>query len=429
MTKKNLVILVAVMVVLGGLYFLARPRTTQHESQDQVTLLSGIDGEKVAKVSVEQGEGKLELELKDGTWTIPSRAGYAAEGSKVRSLFLKLLDLSTSQSVPAGTAGLKKLGLDDKGVKNGRALVKFFDKDGHELGGVYLGETRKGEKSDEQGPRMTISGQYVRSTKNDRVFLVGLPVNITTAISEWLDTNLMNVLQSKVYEVVQTKIAPDGAKAKVFELVPESEDGRKEGTPLAFKPAAPVPVDFDLQKPVISQISSGLENVRFSDVRHADDAEVKDLVFDSETEYQSMDGLVYTVLTSQKGDKIHAKVRVHFDADLVKNLQELYAKRKEDRDKEKEKEKQAHPTPAPGETPTREEVDEPAEKSEQPKFSNADEASKIQARFEPWIYELANYQGQKFRKSADDLMQKKPPPADAQATAAPMTTPAPMSIP
>lgn len=419
MTKKTLYILAAALLILGGVYLLVlggqRPQAGEGEKQ----LLSALDSDKIARIVLESGPDKVELESKDGRWVLSARAGYPANKEKVNAFLLKVFDLSTSQEVPADEEGIKKLGLDDEGVKAGRAAVRFYDKEGKELGGVHLGELRKQEN---RGPNnfAMASGQFVRETGSSSVYLIPLPLTVSTSVSNWLDTAVADVLQSQIYAVAQES-SEQGVKKPEFELT--RDDGAQgEAATKDLQLKGDIAPEEELQRPVLSQVASGLENLTLSDVKQAAPEELAKLNFDKTTTYKVKNGLVYTVTTAQNENKIFARISVAYNQELADELK-AWAERINAVEAEKEKAAEA----AKAEAKPEEKLDEKAQekKDEQPspadekgkqkeqkpkvqlQLSSDQEAQKLNASYDAWLYDLASYQGDKFRKGRADLVKPK----------------------
>ena len=205
----------------------------------------------------------------------------------------------------------------------------------------------------------------------------------------------------------------------VFELMKPGEKGGDQGLVLKEAPAA----DEELQSAVLSQIVSGLENLRMNDVMQATDPRVAKLNFDAETVYQSDNGLVFHVVTAQEGSKIYARIRTVFDEALAKKLEARAAAENAEAEKAKaqakadeaaKKEEEAGKTDTAQPSLTVAAAPEQAGKQAEGdkakaaiQLSNADEALKLNSKFDPWIFEFVSYQGDKFRKNRSDLVKKK----------------------
>jgi hypothetical protein len=423
MTKQNLTILVILVVILGVVFFILDPKFKDGGKDSNRALLEVVDVERISSIVLEQGESKVELKRdEDGNWTVPSRGNYPAQGNRVKSLLLKIYDLSTSQQIPAGKDGLKKLGLDEAALKGGRARVRIYDREGSELGGLFLGNVRE-KKSAAPGPGgfSPPGGQFVRRTSDEQVYLVSTPLMVVTTLSHWLDTTVANVLQSKVHSVTQRRVGDQAGEVE-FSLVRKGES--LSGDLLL---QGEIGEDQELQSSLISQVGAGLENLRIEDVSEASSDNVKDLKYDFETEYQIANGLVYTLRSAEEDDKVFATLSVRYDAELGKKLEEIARREAEEKKKQEEeaqkKEKEEDESgeeSAEGEESSADEKDsgdeekkeeeseeEEAEAKPLVELSSDKEAKEINERYKPWVFQFAKFQGEKFRKNRADLVKKK----------------------
>ncbi|MFN8389658.1 MAG: DUF4340 domain-containing protein [Bdellovibrionota bacterium] len=410
MNQKTLLSLVIGAVLLTVLYLFAVPQSESGSTAKQRKLFEGVDGQKISKLKFEQGGGALDLALKDGAWRLPARGDYLADSAKIRALLLKLFDLDVSQKVPSDPQAFGALGVNDEAVKRGMSKVSFLDGDGKVVSGVYLGESRRGGKDKSAGP---LSGQYVRRLDEQDVYLIASPIPITMGVAPWLEANLVNVLQSAIDSVVQVKISQSGEE-QLFELVHSgTEDEQMKAPQLTL--AGGIPEGKTLQQAVVTQVRSGLENLRIADVFPVGADEVKDLNFDLMSLYRTGNGLVYQISTAAKGEHFYAKIKVTFDHDLATRLQDEFAKK---RAAEKAK---ASPTPTP--TPKSKDDDTVAVNApdSEPtlKVSSDAEAASLNDQFSRWIYELPGYQARKLRNSKSDLVEPPPPPPAPPAPGAP----------
>lgn len=404
--KKNLLWLLAVVVILALLVLATGGDERSSLSEKQ--LFAGIDGEQVAKLRLE-GEGKsVELELKDGTWTLPARDGYRADGGKVRSLMLKVFDLRVSQKVTDSAASFGELGVADDRYAGKVALL---DAAGKELGGLLLGESRKARRGAAESSAPA-GGQYVRRVGTNDVYMIMEAVAAPTDLNYWLQTELVSVAQSKIRAVKQVKLA-SGAESPEFEIVRQQSSGAEVNSGFTLK--EPLPEGEQLQDAVLSQVSAGIENARFDDVLSNAGAQTKlaGLNYDQRTEYAVSNGLRYQVLTAEKDGKYYAKVSVTFDPALAKEVEDEVAQKNEELKKKQEEEKANQ---AASSSSVSAGSDEGKKKAElQPvkaELSTPEEAAKLQASLEPWVYELAKYQAERFRKTRPELFKAKMPAED-----------------
>ncbi len=461
MNATHIKILIVAVLLLGGISYLMSSGGSSSTSTSTSTryLFSDVSSEKIARVELAKGEETAELELQNDVWTVPERGGYPADTNKVRSLMLKLLDLSSSQAVPTTEEGKKKLGLVPDAVQSGSGQVRFLDKEGNELASLLLGEKRM-DKAQGSAPAAA-SGQYVMRGGEDEVYLTGLPVNLNLSPTNWLDTELINVREASVYSVQQFSKEGDQFKEEFSMKKTLGEDGEFSEMKLSQQPAE----GEEIQESVVSQVQAGLENGKLADVRKFTDEDAK-LGFDRKTVFQLRSGLVYTIETRKQDEKYPAVIKVAFDEELAKELKELHARSlelkkakaaKDEAAKEKaekeakeaeaekaEKEESAEEEAASGEgveevasgdtkddeaakqeatekeSGTVDKTEDSVAKPDVLTLSSAEEAAQLMERFGPWLYELPEYQASKFRYSRSALFTKKDasPPEEAGNTAA-----------
>lgn len=402
MTQKNLLTLVIVLSVLVGIFFLTQPGYERTDDQHQIRLFSDIDGGKISKIVIEQGNSNIELSSgvpgHDG-WIVPARANYPADTGKINSLLLKILDLSVSQKVTENEQKFDQLGVTDPAVKNGKGKVTLHDKENHILGGLFLGELRKGKGS---------SGQFIRRFGADNsgrkeVYLIAEPINASTDLANWLDTTVANVLQSELEGVTQFKVT-NNREEKEFEL----KKTEKKGPVPEFTLDPPLSGDEQMNAVNFSQVRSALENLRLNDVLQSSDPQLKELVFDKKTVSQLSNGLTYTVLTAQKEpEKCYGKISVTFNqafADAVKKQiefsQEQVAKKKTADEQTKKGGGEVKPDQAATDG-----ADNSTSTIETPKLSSSEEAQKLSVKYEPWVFQLQQYMCSKFRHVRSELVQ------------------------
>ena len=394
------------LLLVYGVMVLQEGKSANTESR---SLLGGISSARIAKLVLAQGTEQIELVSKDGQWALPSRNMYPADASKVNAFLLKLFDLTSSQRIPTGSDSLAKLGVADTSVQEGSGKIVLKDSADAELASLILGKRREdkgGENAKNRAP--TATGQYLRRGGEQQAYLIGLPVTLTMGVSNWIDTTIANVREANVWSVTQSKL--DGeTKTSVFSLTRPAKTEGSVGELPDLKLQEPPAEGDEEQESILSQVRSGLENARLTDVQSAADA--KDFKADRETVYQLLNGLVYTIATSEKDSKVYGTIRVKFDqalADTLKADQETRlkayeaAKAKQDEEAKAAKEQTEPKKDAP--------VKSALVKPELVLSSDA-EAQTLTKRYEPWVYEFVTYQGKKYRYARTDIVAKKAAPA------------------
>ena len=195
MTSKNLVILSAVAVVLGGVaYWTTAGKKMKAPSVVGKKILPAFAASDVARVEI-GGAKKVALAATDAGWTVETLYGYPADVAKIRENLLKLQDLKVGQ------------------LATGKAItsptvVALKDAKGAALASVALGDTHmakpKGQMAQFGGGGYP-DGRYV-------LFDGKTPVLVKDALEafdgdpkKWIDTRICAVTASDVAAVTYAK--------------------------------------------------------------------------------------------------------------------------------------------------------------------------------------------------------------------------------
>jgi len=393
MKRKSLILLVVVLLIMAiGFCYISGSNTSVTEDRGKY-LFGDIKAEDIGKIEIVQGSESLSLERKNGIWSLPAKHFYPADFSKVQSFVLKLLDQRLTQEVTANSERFRQLGVDEESVLQGRTKITLSNAASESMGSVYLGESRK-EKSNTGVP--TPSGQYVRNAADSTVYLVSPPISAVTAVADWLNSSISDVLRSRVYSVEQFELK-DGQQTLDFEIVrADGEADSTSGNAFKLKDVQQNIPEAEDGYSAVLQVASGLENLRFSEVYNVADAHVKDISFTTRTVYKLTDGLVYIVDTRLRGDKLLAKLNVKFDSTLAAEL-----KAKSD-----ETEKSKEPV-----EPAKENQDVKSPTSattvvSRPVFADDNSAAAINQSLQSWVFEFPKYVESKFRQTKSQMTAK-----------------------
>src|SRR5215813_7582710 len=110
MNRKQLIILLVLVVVLGGTGIMLHNRQkSSWEGANPAAgkkLLGDFPMNDVAHIEIKQGGNALNLAKKADTWSVRERNDYPANYSQIRDLLIKLGDLKIVQSEPVGQSQL-----------------------------------------------------------------------------------------------------------------------------------------------------------------------------------------------------------------------------------------------------------------------------------------------------------------------------------
>lgn len=419
MNQKTLLLLGVVVLVLGGIFALTEPNYQRVEDARISKPFAQLDGAQITKIHIDQGANSLDLESKDGKWTVPTRGGYPSDPNKVRSLLVHVADMTVSQKVTESPDDFDKLGVSDKAVKDGRSKVVLFGTDGKPVAGIYLGDYRKGKDANPFGGAGGSKGQYIRADGSNSVYMtLESPVAPATATS-WLDTNISNVMQSNIENIRQYKL---NAGAENLEIELKRQPDYTGGTSLKYQ--GQVEEGKEVKDSSLNMLRTALENLRFEDVLKADDEKVKDAVPEFRTEFQTTGALVYSVSSFKKDDKIYARVGVRFDdqlksaveARVLANRKELEA-RKQAVAETLAKEKADSKADTEEVTPKKSPAEQAADELPMPVFATPEDAKAVNDQYAGWVYQIPTYNGTKFTLTKDSFVQPKAAPGSESPSA------------
>jgi uncharacterized protein DUF4340 len=204
MNRKQLAILLVLVVVVGGLGVFFQRRNTASWSAG-----SGSSGDKVlklpindvARVTIKSASGELNLVKTGDVWSVQERANYPANFEQVSSLLRKVWDLKPVQDVKVGPSQMPRLQLVEPGKgDNAGTLVDFKDKDGKRIAALLLGKTyvRKSENMPGEFGGFPAGRYVIPLDGTNRVSLVSEPLDEADSKPErWLEREFIHIEKPK----------------------------------------------------------------------------------------------------------------------------------------------------------------------------------------------------------------------------------------
>ena len=169
MNRKQFTILLAALVLLGGLVWALKQRDeaswTQSESRVGQTLLKDFSANNVASIRIKNAYTELNLVKKDDLWRVKERGDYPANFATISDLLLKIQDQKIIQSDPITAEQRPQLELVEPGKgSGGGTLIELMDASDKALAKLTLGKRymRKG-----QGGVAVPAGRYVMVSGDD----------------------------------------------------------------------------------------------------------------------------------------------------------------------------------------------------------------------------------------------------------------------
>lgn len=294
MNRKQFLILVIVLVVLGGagLTLFWQDIAAYRESGARIgaKLLPEFKIADVAQIRLQDAQDEVTLVNKGDRWVVQERGDYPANFQDISSFMVKLIELKVTQSETVGTSLLPRVELvsPEKAAaakKEGvGTLVEFRSKDGKVLASLVLG--KKVLKKDPLNPLPNArdgvpAGRYIRvSGTDDKVVVVSDPLNNAEAKpGKWLARDFF-----KVDRIKTLAVGPEGA-APGWKIARDVEWGQ-------WKLAGPGETNASS---AVSAVNA-LGNIAFSDVAMKREETEKPMVAVAET----FDNLTYRVTLARR---------------------------------------------------------------------------------------------------------------------------------
>ena len=230
MNSKQLILLLAALVILGGAGLVMR---NHHEESWSTAgsklgqkILPNFQVNDVSAVHI-KGEGDLDLVKNDDRWLVKQRGDYPANFSQIKDLLLKMEDLKIAQAEPIGSSQLARMHLTEPGSGPDTAtLLEFKDAQGKVLQSLLLGKkhTRTAERSSPMrfGNDEMPDGRFVM-LKNDahEVLTVSDPLNsVDPKPAGWLDKDFFKVEKLKSVSFVSTNATNSWTVSRDSESAP-----------------------------------------------------------------------------------------------------------------------------------------------------------------------------------------------------------------
>ena len=215
MANRIVIILIALAIAAGGgaIYLLrGEGQSSSNAAALGQTLFPQLKAADVAKVTVAEPKGSINIEKKDGRWVIAEAGGFPADIEKVSELVVKVLELKTGQTEPIGEKDRARMQLTAPGKGDGAAtVVTLKGGDGKVLAELLVGKKYFKTQPEGDASKALGDGRFVMLPADaTRVIVVSDPLKqATTTVSEWVSREGVAIENIKSIEV---KVADDGYK-------------------------------------------------------------------------------------------------------------------------------------------------------------------------------------------------------------------------
>jgi len=296
MNRKQLVTLVVLVVVLGGLGIYIRNRQNNAFSSGNTSvgqkLLGKFDVNAVGHLALKQGTNEVNLAKKDNLWRVRERNDYPANYSEITDFLIKAQDLKIIQTETVGASQLPRLELTPGPGTNSPLVVDFKDQNDKAIRTLLLGKKHM-RKSDRPSPygdtgeEGSPDGRWVKVGGSETVAIISEPLaNLEPKPDQWLNKDFVHIEKPRTIAVT-------------FPVATNSWKLSKENETAEWKLAdAAAGEQLDASK--ASGVANPLSSPSFNDV--ATSAKPEDLGLDKPTlvNVETFDGFNYTIKVGAK---------------------------------------------------------------------------------------------------------------------------------
>jgi len=298
MNRKQLVILLVLVVGLGGAALLIRKKETASSQSGNAAigqkLLGNFAVNDVAHIVLKQATNELNLAKKDDLWRVRERNNYPANYGEISDVLLKLRDLKIIQSDKVGPSQLARYGLVPGAASNSAMVVEFKDQADKTLKSLLLGKKHM-KKSDrpspfggEMGEEGWPDGRYVivGNDSQDVALISDALANIEPKPEQWLNKDFFKV------EKVRSISVAFPVATNSWKLARETETGEWK--------LADLKAGEQLDSAKASSVANPLNSPTFVDI--ATKAKPEDLGLDKPTvvTIDTFESFNYTLKVGQK---------------------------------------------------------------------------------------------------------------------------------
>lgn len=379
MNRKQLTILLVLLVVLGAAGWLIRQKNSsswQSGSQNiGQKLLPGLPVNDIAQITIKSGTNELDLAKRDDLWRVRERNDYPANFSQISQMLLKFADLKVAQTEEVGPSQLGRFELLAPGAgPNTGTQVEFKNADGKSLGSLLLGKKHMAKPAANSqfggmGDTGWPDGRYVMAGSGTKtVALVSDALeDVEPKPEQWLDKDFFKIEKSRSISV-EFPVATNSWK-----LTRESETNDWQ--------LADAKPDEKLDSSKISSVTSPFSSPTFNDVMAGDTRpETSGLTNLTVLTAETFDGFTYTVKIGQQKDG-DFPVAISVAADLPKERASVKDEKPADKAK--------------------------LDKEFKDEQGNLSEKLAREKQLEKWIYLLPSYTVDSVIKTRDQLLVEK----------------------
>jgi hypothetical protein len=218
MRRRGLILLLGATVLMVALAIVAlasgeREVSNAMSGERALPGLAERLGE-VATVGVSSSELTASFVRGGEAWRVPEKDGYPADAARIRQVVLALADLTLVEPKTQKPELYPRLEVDDPAAGKSH-LLSLKDKAGTTLAALIVGKRRH----DRLGAGT--DAVYVRQPDAARAWLAAGSLELSGAMSSWLDRHILDIPEKRIAAV--SLVAADGSKLAVKRDKPEDK--------------------------------------------------------------------------------------------------------------------------------------------------------------------------------------------------------------
>jgi hypothetical protein len=380
MKIKTLLLLIMILIFVGiaGGIVLKKKSADTPEDRLGKTLLPGFPVNEVTTVVLNHGKEWVSLKKKDERWVVESRYDYYADFSKISDLLRKIHSLKVGRQFEAKEETVARLfpkqGAGTLSPEESAGMrVELQKGERVTLVSLHLGKVRRPDPE-----RGVPSGQYVMLDDKKQIYLVDQDFQSIKPIpANWLEKTLVEIKSDQIRKVTCRKKEDNKV---LYTLLRQSGD-----KPLELSDP---PDGTKVNAMAVNRLINAVRNLKMTDVEGPFKKSKDSRNFPVEIAFELFNGMTY---------------RLYF-AKSCPSKEQCRLKISAGYSKPPSKGREGPETNASDKAPI-----SPAKSPEE----YALEAQQINARIEPWVYLIAEWQKEAFPLGLDPLLEK-PAPSEAK---------------
>ncbi len=412
MKQKNLLIIVVLAVVLGGIWLLMR--NTEDGPQKQAgaglgigdRLLPDLPVNEVAKMTITEDDETVTLERRDGEWVVGERAGYPADFEALSQFLKKAWGLKVTQKATVARDNFAELNLDPA-VEGDDAppkpvIIAFADADGNELARLLVGKEHFSGSTGGADDRRSPNGRFVAVGENpENAFVISDTLRRATADPlTWLNDEFL-----KVKDIVNVQVDRPGEEDATDWSVSRDD-------PAGDFQLADLPDGEEADTSKLNRLKNLFANLNYDDVKLLSEVNQDELFAEATTAtIETADGITYTVRIGEETEDANYPFHVDIEADLEKAKAEEESEEPEAAEAAEDGE---------GENESENVADETQDEDEaETKLRELKELLAQQERFENWLYYVPQFAVSAVLQDKGELIAQPEEEEEGQNAAAP----------